>query len=142
MSGVKVDNDIKMYFIDRIYDLPELKRCPIEATFKIIGKKWTILVLREMFRGITQFNRFLERIKGLTPKVLTNRLKELEKSRIISRKIVSESPVRIQYNLTDLGKQLESVMFSAASFSMRCLPKTVFKDGRPRIPEQILSQSP
>jgi DNA-binding HxlR family transcriptional regulator len=44
-----------------------------------------------MFRGITQFNRFLERIKGLTPKVLTNILKELEKSGIISRKIVSES---------------------------------------------------
>ena len=131
-----------MSLIDRIYDLPELKTCPIEATFKIIGKKWTILVLREMFRGITQFNRFLERIKGLTPKVLTNRLKELEKSGIISRKIVSESPVRIQYKLTGLGKQLESVMFSAASFSMCCLPKIVFKDGKPRIPEQILSQRP
>ena len=123
----------------RVYTLPELKSCPIETTFKIIGKKWTILILREMFRGVTQFNRFLERIDELTPKLLTLRLKELQQSGIVARKIVSESLIRIHYELTDFGKHLESVLFAAASFSMSYMPKTVFKDGRPRNASEIIN---
>src|SRR2546428_12839364 len=124
-SMVKMKSD-NMSVIDRVYALPELKSCPIESTFKIIGKKWTILILREMFRGVTQFNRFLERITGLTPKLLINRLKELQKSRIITRKMVSESPVRIEYHLTDLGKKMEPVLVAAGSFSMSSMPNEVF----------------
>jgi DNA-binding HxlR family transcriptional regulator len=55
-------------------------------------------------------------------------LQELQKLGIIKRKIVSESPIRIEYTLTDMGKQLEPILFAAASFSMSCLPKIVFKD--------------
>jgi DNA-binding HxlR family transcriptional regulator len=64
--------------IEIIYNSPELRSCPIETTFKIIGKKWAVLIIREMFRGSTQFNRFLKNIEGITPKVLTERLRELE----------------------------------------------------------------
>jgi|SRR2546427_4488740 len=137
-SMVKMKSD-NMSVIDRVYALPELKSCPIESTFKIIGKKWTILILREMFRGVTQFNRFLERIDELTPKLLTLRLKELQQSGIIARKIVSESPVRVQYGLTDFGRHLESVLFAAASFSMSYMPKTVFNDGKPRSAGEIVN---
>ena len=63
--------------IESVYNSPELRSCPIEATFKIIGKKWTVLIVREMLRGTKQFNRFLENIEGITPKVLTERLREL-----------------------------------------------------------------
>jgi DNA-binding HxlR family transcriptional regulator len=129
---------VNISIIDRIYDMPELKACPILTTFRIIGKKWTILILREMFRGVTQFNRFLERIPGLTPKLLIDRLKELQKSRIITRKIVSESPIRIEYHLTDLGKKLEPVLLAAGSFSMSSMPREIFKDGKPRSPEEII----
>jgi DNA-binding HxlR family transcriptional regulator len=76
------------------------------------------LILRELFRGVTQFNRFLDRIQGLTPKLLINRLEELQKSRIITRKIVSEFPILIEYHLTDLGKKLEPFLVAAGSFSM------------------------
>jgi DNA-binding HxlR family transcriptional regulator len=123
--------------IEGVYQSPQLKICPIEATFKIIGKKWTALILRDMLRGTTQFNRFLDSNKELTPKVLTERLQELQKLGIIKRKIVSESPIRIEYTLTDMGKQLEPTLLAAASFSMSCLPKIVFKDGRPRSPKEI-----
>jgi DNA-binding HxlR family transcriptional regulator len=118
--------------------MPELKSCPIETTFRIIGKRWTVLIIREIFRGHTQFNRFMENIEGITPKVLTERLRELERLGIISRKIVSEYPVRIEYNLTDAGEGLEQVLLSAASFAMKYMPKTVFRDGKPRTPEMIL----
>lgn len=124
--------------IEIIYNNPELKSCPIETTFKIIGKKWAVLIIREMFRGTTQFNRFLESIGSITPKVLTERLRELEKLGIIKRRIVSEYPIRVEYEMTDLGKEFEPVLLAAASFSMRNMPKIVFKDGKPRNPGDFL----
>ena len=89
--------------------------------------------------GHTQFNRFVENIEGITPKVLTERLHELEHLGIVTRRIVSQYPVRVEYSLTDLGKGFEPVLLSAASFSMKYMPKTVFKDGRPRTPKEILT---
>jgi DNA-binding HxlR family transcriptional regulator len=118
--------------IEIVYNSPELKSCPIEATFKIIGKKWAVLIIREMFRGTKQFNRFLENIEEITPKVLTERLRELEKFGIIKRRIVSEYPIKVEYELTDLGKAFEPVLLAAGSFSMRYMPEVVFKDGKPR----------
>jgi DNA-binding HxlR family transcriptional regulator len=126
--------------IEIVYNSPELRSCPIEATFKIIGKKWTVLIVREMLRGTKQFNRFLENIEGITPKVLTERLRELQKLGIVKRRIVSEYPVRVEYEMTDLGKEFEPVLLAAASFSMRNLPKIVFKDGKPRNPADFLTQ--
>jgi DNA-binding HxlR family transcriptional regulator len=119
--------------------MPELKSCPIETTFRIIGKRWTVLIIREMLRGEKQFNRFLENIEGISPKVLTERLRELEHLGIVRRKIVSEYPIKIEYSLTDLGKAFEPVLLSAASFSMKYLPKTIFKDGEPRMPKLNLT---
>lgn len=118
--------------IEAVYSSTQLKSCPIDETFKIIGKKWMVLVLREMLRGTTQFNRFMENIEGITPKVLTERLRELQKLGMVRRRIVSDSPVRVEYDLTALGKELEPILLAAASFSMRNMPEVVFKDGKPR----------
>jgi DNA-binding HxlR family transcriptional regulator len=124
--------------MEAIYNNSELKSCPIETTFRIIGKRWTVLVIRELLRGNTQFNRFIENIEGITPKVLTERLRELEKQGIVKRKIVSEYPIRIEYSLTEAGKGFEQVLLSAASFSMKYIPKSVFKDGKPRTSQMLL----
>jgi DNA-binding HxlR family transcriptional regulator len=121
--------------IEEVYNMPELKSCPIETTFKIIGKRWTVLIIREILRGNTHFNRFMENIDGISPKVLTERLRELEQLGIIRRRIVSEYPIKVEYSLTDLGRGFEPVLLSAASFSMKYMPRTVFKDGRSRTPK-------
>jgi DNA-binding HxlR family transcriptional regulator len=134
--------EMKYSIIEIVYNSPELKSCPIETTFKIIGKKWAVLIIREVFRGTTQFNRFLENIEGITPKVLTERLRELQKLGIVRRRIVSEYPIRVEYEMTDLGRELEPVLLAAASFSMRNMPKVVFKDGKPRNPSDFLMQVP
>ena len=131
--------DINCSILESVYKMPELKSCPIEATFRIIGKRWTVLIIRELLMGHTQFNRFIENIQGISPKVLTERLRELEHLGIIRRRIVSEYPLRVEYSLTDMGKGFEPVLLSAASFSMMYMPRMVFKDGKPRTPEQLLS---
>jgi DNA-binding HxlR family transcriptional regulator len=130
--------EMRCSMIETIYNSPELRSCPIEATFRVIGKKWAVLIIREMFRGTTQFNRFLENIEGITPKVLTERLRELQKFGIVRRRIVSEYPIRVEYEMTDLGKEFEPVLLAAASFSMRNMPKIVFKDGKSRNPSDFL----
>jgi DNA-binding HxlR family transcriptional regulator len=132
--------EMKCSIIETVYNSNELKSCPIEATFKIIGKKWTVLIIREMLRGVTQFNRFLENIEGITPKVLSERLRELQKLGIIRRRIVSEYPIRVEYEITDLGREFEPVLLAAASFSMKNMPKIVFKDGKARNPSDFLIQ--
>ena len=111
------------------YNILELESCLTERTFRIIGKRWTILIMREILRGRTQFNRFLENIEGITPKVLTDRLRELEWLGIIRREIVSEYPIRVEYSLTDTGKAFQPVLLSAASFSMKYMPKASLKMG-------------
>lgn len=100
--------------IETVYNMPELKACPIETTFRIIGKRWTVLIIREILRGHTQFNRFMENIEGISPKVLTERLRELERLGIVRRRIVSEYPVKIEYSLSDLGKGFEPVLLSGS----------------------------
>ena len=81
----------------------------------------------------------MEYINGISPKVLTERLRELEQLGIIRRRIVSEYPLRVEYSLTDMGKGFEPVLLSAASFSMMHMPKAVFKDGKSRTPDQLLA---
>jgi DNA-binding HxlR family transcriptional regulator len=139
MVDTTKNNNNNCSILETVYNMPKLKSCPIEAAFRIIGKRWTVLIIREILRGNTQFNRFMENIQGISPKVLTERLRELEQLGIIRRKIVSEYPIRVKYNLTDMGKGFEPVLSSAASFSMMYMPRTVFKDGKPRTPEQLLS---
>ncbi|HZD35799.1 MAG TPA: helix-turn-helix domain-containing protein [Nitrososphaeraceae archaeon] len=130
-------SDRNCSIIESVYNMPELKSCPIEATFRIIGKRWTVLIIREILRDHKQFNRIMENIEGITPKVLTERLRELEYHGIIRREIVSEYPIRVEYSLTDTGRGFESVLLSAASFSMKYMPKVIFKDGKPRIPKIV-----
>lgn len=131
--------DTNCSIIATVTNRSELKSCPIETTFKIIGKRWTVLIIREILKGNTQFNRFLENIEGISPKVLTERLRELERLGIVRRRIVSEYPVRVEYSLTDMGKGFEPVLLSAASFSMEYMPRIVFKDGKSRTPNQLLA---
>jgi DNA-binding HxlR family transcriptional regulator len=118
--------------IEKIYSHPELNNCPIDTTFKIIGQKWTVIILREMFRNQPQFIRIMENIDGLTPKVLTQRMRTLQRLEIVERRIVLASPIHIEYRLTDLGKALEPVLLTAAIYSMGFMPTIVFKDRKLR----------
>jgi DNA-binding HxlR family transcriptional regulator len=136
---IHYDDKNECAIIETVYNMSELKSCPIETTFRIIGKRWTVLIIREILRGNTQFNRFMENIEGISPKVLTERLRELERIGIIKRSVVTEYPIRIEYSLTDMGKGFEPVLLSAASFSMKYMPRTVFKDGKSRTPRIDLS---
>jgi len=118
-----------------------LKCCPIDNTFKIIGKKFTVHIIRNIsMQGQTRFNQFLDSIEGANPKTLSARLKEMEKAGLITRQVYDEAPIRIEYNLTKKGKDLQGILDQMATFSMKHYSKQVFKDGKQRNYKQVFKK--
>ena len=121
--------------------LDSLKMCPIDNTFKIIGKKFTVHIIRNMTRlGQSRFNELLGSIEGINPKTLSARLREMERNGIIEKKVISGTPVRIEYSMTKKGLALRPVLEAMAAYSMQYCAKDVFKDGKPRILKEIYSK--
>jgi DNA-binding HxlR family transcriptional regulator len=111
--------------------------CPINNSFRIMGKKFTTLIIRNMMHsGQTRFNQFLE-IEDINSKILSARLKEMEKDGLIKREVFHETPVRVEYTLTEKGKALEPILNQMAEFSMLYCAKDVFKDGKARKLEEV-----
>lgn len=116
--------------------------CPINNTLRLMGKKFTTLIIRNMtLYGHKRFNQLLE-IEGINAKILSARLKEMEKDGLIKREVFHETPVRIEYTLTEKGTALESILHQMAEFSMKHCAKDVFKDGRARKFEQVYGYTP
>jgi DNA-binding HxlR family transcriptional regulator len=95
-----------------------LSCCPVEKTVSLIGKKWMLHIVRDLFLGKKRFSEFLCSNKELSNKVLAARLKELEKAEIIKKEVVSTTPIVVQYTLTDLGKELNRILYELARFSV------------------------
>jgi DNA-binding HxlR family transcriptional regulator len=113
-------------------------RCPINNTFQIIGKKFAVLILRNMiYLNQIRFNKLLNSIEGINAKTLSIRLKEMEKDGLIRRKIYNESPIRIEYEMTEKGMALEPILEQMSAFSMKYFPKEIFKNGKPRTYDEV-----
>jgi DNA-binding HxlR family transcriptional regulator len=115
-------------------DKIEMNPCPINNTFRIIGKKFTILIIRNMVNGKqTRFNQLLNSLEGANPKTLSARLREMERFGLIKRKVYShESPIRIDYYPTEKGLALQPILDMMAAYSMKYCSKDVFKDAKSR----------
>lgn len=121
--------------------MEQLKQCPINYTFQVIGKKFTVLIMRNMMVfGHRHFNEFLE-IEGINPKTLSQRLKEMQKNGLIERKVTPGTPVTIEYYITERGMALKPVLDQLMLFSLQHYPHEVCKDGRPRTLEALFRQA-
>ena len=110
----------------------QVKRCPIDHTSSIVGKKFTFLILRNMMNfSHTKFSQLLT-VEGINPKTLSLRLREMRKNGIIDRKVYQETPVRIEYFLTEKGKALRPLIDQMTVFSIQHFPNEIFKDGKAR----------
>jgi DNA-binding HxlR family transcriptional regulator len=80
--------------------------CPVLKAADIISGKWTLLILRDLSEGINRFSGLERSLVGISPKTLSERLKQLEKSGIVTRKSYAEVPPRVEYTLTEMGLDL------------------------------------
>jgi DNA-binding HxlR family transcriptional regulator len=123
--------------------MESMRCCPIDNTFKIIGKKFTVHILRNMTQlSQTRFNQFLESIENINPKTLSTRLREMEKNGLIERTIYPDTPVRIEYSITKKGNALKPILEQMAAFSIQYCAKDVFKDGKARTFRQVFEKPP
>src|SRR5216683_6901947 len=84
-----------------------IRECPLARTLDLIGERWTILILRDLFlQGPRRFQDFQESLRGVAPNTLSARLKTLERNGLIARRLYSDHPPRLEYRLTERGKSL------------------------------------
>ncbi|MBN4047637.1 helix-turn-helix transcriptional regulator [Acidimicrobiaceae bacterium AH-315-P05] len=90
--------------------------CPIKKTADVIEGRWTTLVIRELLPGKKRFSEIQRALTGISPKVLTARLRLLERRELLTRTIFATVPPMTEYELTPLGRQLELVLNAMAIF--------------------------
>lgn len=86
-------------------------QCPIARSLDRVGEWWSILILRDAFRGLTRFDQFQKRL-GIAPNMLTRRLASLVDSGLLERRLYSERPPRHEYVLTERGRDFQPVLWA------------------------------
>lgn len=94
----------------------ELPACPVDTTVSLIGSKWKLLIIRNLIKRPWRFNELMKSIDGISQKVLTTSLRELEKDGIIYRKDFKTNPPKVEYGLTELGQKLQGLLNLMADF--------------------------
>ncbi len=94
----------------------DLPKCPVETTLKMIGKRWKIIILRELLPGTKRFGELKKSVSGISQKVLTANLRQMEEDGLVIREVFNEVPPRVDYTLTDVGYSLASVLDSMADW--------------------------
>ena len=101
--------------------MKEMPLCPrLSKAMELIGKRWTALIVYQLLDGAKRFNE-IESSLPISGRLLSERLKELEKEGIVDRKVFSEVPIRVEYNLTDKGYALKDVVMSIELWSKKWL---------------------
>ena len=84
----------------------ELPACPVETTLTMISNKWKVLILRDLLTGTKRFGELKKSLTGVSQKVLTSQLREMEENGLVERKAYPEVPPRVEYTLTETGYSL------------------------------------
>jgi DNA-binding HxlR family transcriptional regulator len=130
----------------RYHDNAELKfvkyrfrNCPVQTTLGVLGKKWALPILGEMgLYGKDRFNRLLETISGIAPKVLAQRLNELEQAGLITRIESGTSRISVRWALTTKGNDALAIVLMFIAYGSKYEAGAVFDDKRPRRLSELL----
>ena len=113
-----------------------LPACPVETTLTLISDRWKALILRDLLTGTKRFGELRKSLTGISQKVLTANLREMEANGLLTRRAYAEVPPRVEYTLTELGLSLRPIL--AALFDWGIAYKRASGDG---VSEQALALS-
>ena len=88
----------------------DLPVCPVEITMGLIGEKWKVLIIRDLLTGTKRFNELMRSVTGITQKVLTSHLRNMEANGLLVRKVYPEVPPKVEYTLTETGYSLKPIL--------------------------------
>ncbi len=95
---------------------PSFSARAVERTLEVIGGKWTVQILRDLFEGTRRFGQLQTSLGGVSPKMLIARLRELEERGLVTRTLYPEIPPRVEYSLTDDGRTLRPIIDAMADW--------------------------
>ncbi len=100
--------------------------CPVETSLELLSGKWKPRILWKLHRdGTLRFSDFRRQLPEITPKVLTQQLRDLERDGLIERKVYAEVPPKVEYSLSEFGQTLEPVLITIAEWGMANQEKIV-----------------
>ena len=88
------------------------QNCPVETTLEMIGGKYKALILWNLSVDKMRYSQLRDRLEGITPKMLTQQLRELEATQLIHREVFPIVPPKVEYSLTELGKSLMPILMA------------------------------
>jgi DNA-binding HxlR family transcriptional regulator len=97
-------------------------KCPAARALDSVGDWWSIMILRDAFQGLTRFDEFQKSL-GIAPNILTRRLKHLVDEGVFEKHRYSERPLRVEYRLTDKGRDFFPVLMALFSWGSRHVPE-------------------
>jgi len=100
---------------------PYAQDCPIARTLDVIGDRWTMIIIRDLFLGRSRFNEFRQSTPRISPKLLSERLKRLEDEGIVERVLLDGHPPRAEYRLSPKGRSIFPVLFAIGSWGFEYL---------------------
>lgn len=112
---------------------------PIDAALEVIGGKWKAVILYYLIRGTRRTNELKRLIPGITQKMLTQQLRELEEDGIILRKWYDQMPPKVEYSLTDYGRTLEPILTALCLWGQRHI-KCTNPGEEPVFPHRAMEQ--
>lgn len=96
--------------------------CPLfHEAAELIGRRWTAAIVRALADGAVRFGDVVAAVPGLSDRMLSERLKELEAEGVVTRTVIADYPVRIEYRLTEKGRDLGAVMDAIGTWAHRWL---------------------
>ena len=96
----------------------ELPACPVATTVQLIGSKWKLLIIRNLRARSWRFNELRKDLEGISQKVLTDSLREMEADGIITRTVYPEVPPRVEYALSELGESMRPIIKSMEAWGI------------------------
>jgi DNA-binding HxlR family transcriptional regulator len=87
-----------------------LPDCPVEICLLLMGDRWKVLILRELLKGTQRFGELKRAVTGISQKVLTQHLRQMEERHLLERKIYPQIPPRVEYTLTSIGRDLKAIL--------------------------------
>jgi DNA-binding HxlR family transcriptional regulator len=98
----------------------EGEKCEVANIWEILGRRWSLLILKNLStKGVIRFNELKRLLTGISSTVLADRLLELERESLVSKKIYPEIPPRVEYRLTSQAKELEIILKELGKWANR-----------------------
>jgi DNA-binding HxlR family transcriptional regulator len=93
--------------------------CEVETTLKVIGGRWKVLIIRELMLRVKRFGELQRALPGITQKMLTQQLREMEEDGIIHRQVYAQIPPKVEYSLTPLGESLKPILYAMHDWAVK-----------------------